>query len=212
MLAAVASTSACTLLVDTGGLSGESGTERGDEAGDGAASELRSADASTATDAGDAATADGRPGRCTVVGPRAPAAVTGWMTSSGARSAGDGVVATGDGADGPLVATDFGFVVPASARIAGVTATILRRADSGGMRDAEVALVGGPRASASRARPEPWSLAMSPISYGTLDDTWNAGLDGSHVTSPTFGLSLSVAGAAPTGSVDSITLTVQYCE
>ncbi len=194
----------CSLLVDTRDLS--SGVDSG----------VRSAE-----DAGVLVASGGPYGgsgaeaapRCATVGPRAPTSVVGWSQSSGARARGDGLVAMGDETDGSLVATGFGFVVPRSARVVGVTASILRRADLAGITDREAVLVGGPQASASRADTvRGWPTAMGIASYGGTNDTWGAPLDPALVESATFGLSLSVSGSAPMAEVDEITLTVTYCE
>lgn len=212
---ALVSAPGCSLLVDTSGLAGSAARV---DAIASDASTTAEGDASAARPdggggGGGGGGADARSGRCTTVGPAGPTEVTGWWKPGGARVGNDGIVATGDEADGQLVATGFGLVVPRGARVAGVTVTIVRRADAAGISDREVALVGGAQKSASRAAEGvTWPTAMGAATYGGPDDSWGLTLSADEVQRPVFGVSLAVDGSAPTASVDAIAIAITYCE
>jgi len=205
---ALASAAGCSLLVDTSGLSGGVSVAASD------ASVMAAVDASSAwVDAVAEGGASDAPPTCTTLGPASPATVTGWSKPEGARLGQDGVFAMGDETDGLLVATGFGFVVPRTARVVGVTAAIVRSADALGISDREVTLVGASRSSASRAATgAAWPTGMGVATYGGPEDSWGLTLSVDEVQRPTFGVALGVEGTAPTARVDAITVALTYCE
>lgn len=118
-----------------------------------------------------------------------------------------------------LRVTDFGFEVPETAEVSGITVTVRRAANLAGVAfDAGVhLLVGGVMAEAdrSRAESETWgSPAIESVEYGGAADSWGETLTGAAVNAPNFGVALAAGYARKIGNarayVDAVYMTVHY--
>lgn len=117
-----------------------------------------------------------------------------------------------------LVVTGFGFTVPLSAKIAGVTVRIERYASVIQITDSVVTLrlAGGPVGASRAETATGWPTALAPRDYGGSDDTWGASLSGVTVSAPSFGVSVSavypMAVGGPAVFVDDVQMTLHVCD
>jgi hypothetical protein len=116
-----------------------------------------------------------------------------------------------------LVASNFGFTIPAGSTIDGIIVEIDRRNSVGAASDNRVqlatgttfaTLVGDNKADTALD----WPTTTAVATYGTSTDNWNAGLDPTEVNATGFAVMLSVqADAANTDiQVDFIRVTIHY--
>jgi hypothetical protein len=117
----------------------------------------------------------------------------------------------------PLLLTDFGFAVPESAEITGVTVRVRRAARSGNeAADAGVHLLkGGVQGSADRSMPGLWpGPDLAEVEYGGPDDLWGQTLSPADVNAPDFGVALAVGFTQGIGNgrayVDIVYASVRY--
>lgn len=146
-----------------------------------------------------------------------------WVnpTNVGADDASEAVItaATFDSPDISqiLVASNFGFAIPAGSTIDGILVEIMRRNSAGAASDNRVqlatgttfaTLVGDNKANTALD----WPTAEAQASYGGAADAWNAGLTRDQVNATGFAVFLSVqADAANTDiQVDYIRVTITY--
>ena len=116
-----------------------------------------------------------------------------------------------------LVASGFGFNIPAGATINGIEVDIRRRCRDPGsdIIDHEVRLVqGGKIQPTNRAASVPWSTNWIYASYGGQSDLWGRLWTPAQVNDPTFGLALAVAWNGTAGNddafVDHVRVMVHY--
>ena len=132
----------------------------------------------------------------------------------------DGKTATATVDDGPteqLVVQGFGFLVPETAQVVGVSVEVVRSADQAGRAsDQDVLLVGGAAASESRAALVEWPTQLAPATYGGAGDAWGVALTGKDVSAPTFGVRLTARRLSGAESfdvhVDAVRVTVYACD
>ncbi|MBL0357018.1 MAG: Ig-like domain-containing protein [Chitinophagaceae bacterium] len=120
----------------------------------------------------------------------------------------------GDLSEG-LIATNFGFAIPAGATITGVQVTIGRFGENTNtFTDNSVLLVvGGTTTGSNRALAGFWPTTETPANYGTASDLWGTTLTPAQVNANNFGASLVVQssnGNNRDASVDYITITISY--
>ena len=117
-----------------------------------------------------------------------------------------------------LAATGFGFALPATAQVNGITLGVTRAArDPDTIYDHAVRLIkGGLIRSVDRARADSWDPAYSAVEYGGPTDLWGESWTAADVNDPTFGAALQTHYTFFSGNndagVDSISITVDYCE
>lgn len=120
-----------------------------------------------------------------------------------------------------IKATNFGFAVPSGATINGITVSIERKASlsevSKYFKDSTVSLVKGGTVSGANkaATATAWPTSDAVATYGGAADLWTLTLTDSDVNTSTFGVVLSCLmrdrfGSGVTGSVDLITITIDY--
>jgi hypothetical protein len=123
-----------------------------------------------------------------------------------------------DATSGILQVSEFGFSVPASATITGVTVRIVRFGNVIQVQDSSVKLyaagmaIGANRAALGMS----WPTGSTPRDYGTVEDLWGANLTPAVVNASTFGAGISVryvtpAGGGPIAYVDEISMSISYC-
>lgn len=143
-----------------------------------------------------------------------------WADPTNAISEDDAtalVMVFGGGPSSYLAATGFGFAIPASAHVAGVTVPMVRAArDPGSIVDLAVRLVkGGAIATSDRALGGAWGTTYTSVVYGGPTDLWGEALTPADVNGAGFGTAIrtqytSVSGNNEAG-VDVIRMTVRYC-
>ncbi|MBK7436301.1 MAG: hypothetical protein IPI77_05720 [Saprospiraceae bacterium] len=131
---------------------------------------------------------------------------------------------------GPLVSdaldiTQFGFNIPTSATILGITATIERSANrrdaSNNVTDNKITLIRGevpiitpPTEAQNKANPITWSVTDSVVSYGGSTDLWLHPWTPAEINSSTFGIRVrnnrNRSSGTVTANIDHITLAVTY--
>jgi hypothetical protein len=115
-----------------------------------------------------------------------------------------------------LMASNFGFSIPAAAVIAGVTAEILRMSSaSPDIKDSIVQIITGGNAGNNHADTTLWTSAPVTITYGDSTDTWGLPLIPDSVNTINFGLRIMIRNGSPVtafnpSSIDHIQLTVYY--
>jgi hypothetical protein len=110
----------------------------------------------------------------------------------------------------------FGFAIPASASIVGVSVRVLRFGNLVQITDDTVRLLAAAPLGDSRAAAMGWPTSLQSREYGTVEDTWGAALTPAIVNASSFGVGLSVifpmaVGGGPIAFVDEITAAVTYC-
>jgi hypothetical protein len=110
-----------------------------------------------------------------------------------------------------LIVEDFGFEVPASARIEGITARV--RHSSDGASDQVVRIVKAGQIGTTPREKEPlWPVEPTYETYGGEDDTWGETWTVEDINNPEFGLAIAAL-PAELGSrayVDVVVLEVHY--
>lgn len=117
-----------------------------------------------------------------------------------------------------LVVQDFGFQVPAAAKVQGVFVAVLRRAPSGELRDRTIQLApeGNP-AGDNRAAESFYSSTLATTTYGSDGDLWGQPLTPAVVNGAAFGVGIKVVRASSSGTegvaeIDFVTIDIAYCE
>lgn len=142
-----------------------------------------------------------------------------WTNTAGAATSGDNSYATASISSGQhttyLYCANYGFSIPAGAKINGVTVEVVRKASSGGVQDRRVNLIKNYSiGAANRATTANYPLANGSAYYGGASDLWGWPLFPSDVNSARFGVGLEAQMVATSGtpvvSVDSVKITVDY--
>jgi Tfp pilus assembly protein PilX len=160
----------------------------------------------------------------TASGPRAPTAATGtsWGTPSNVYTSNSSyttyTVPT-NGTSNNLDVTGFGFSIPTSAIIKGISVSVDRHgpaSPSNSLRDNTLYLLkAGATSGSSKANTGSyWGTSDSTPSYGSSSDLWGTTWTAAQVNASNFGVRLSVknynTSTTSVASVDSISVTVTY--
>ncbi|MCA9590845.1 MAG: hypothetical protein KC657_36360 [Myxococcales bacterium] len=136
---------------------------------------------------------------------------SGWFDADKALAP-DKQPAHSGGTTAALIVGGYGFTLPATATIRGISVEI-RRSAQGTVVDSSLVLSGADQ-SESRASPLPWPTGNLTTyfdqTYGGPADLWGRAWTAAEVTSASFGARLRVT-ASGDGHVDAITITVHYC-
>jgi subtilisin-like proprotein convertase family protein len=145
---------------------------------------------------------------------------TSWINTSRVSANDNSYTTTTDNLDNGdvsegLIATNFGFAIPANATITGVQVTIGRFAsNSNTIRDNNLQLVvGGATTGANRASATGWTSSEIAAAYGSTSDLWGTALTPAQVNASNFGVSLAVecySGNNRSPFVDYIQITISY--
>lgn len=119
-----------------------------------------------------------------------------------------------------LVATNYGFAIPAGATITGIVATIERGWATSNVRDNRVRIMlpDGSIGATDRASADLWLSADTVVTYGSSTDLWGETWTPAGINDADFGVALSVTNTAPadedacTANVDHFTITIYYTE
>lgn len=114
-----------------------------------------------------------------------------------------------------LRATQFGFAIPTTATVTGVTVAIERSGTVGGdVKDATVQLLkAGTAAGSNKATATTWPLTDTVATYGGSADLWGTTLSPSDVNNSGFGVLIqAVATAGSTARVDLVTIAVSFTD
>lgn len=145
-----------------------------------------------------------------------------WTATAGISEAiksNDGVYLRADlGANqtsGTLNLTGFGFGIPTTASINGITVSIKKHAGaSGHIIDNTIRLlIAGVQSGENKASAASWATSDVVIKYGASNNKWTlTGLTASQINSPSFGVSIQVLNGASSGAafIDQVTITVSY--
>lgn len=146
---------------------------------------------------------------------------TGTWTNTGNITASDNVDATLNGAGGTytshyLLATNFGFAIPAGATIDGIVATVEGANGIGSCADNSIRLfLAGAATGDNKSTGATWTSSDTTHTYGASNDIWGATLSATDVNATTFGFGFSCTATNDTGSdflADHMTMTVYYTE
>ncbi len=162
-------------------------------------------------------------GTVTISGPdttgaaRAATTAAGWTSSNNVFSS-DSVYATnavGSNSTGATLTTSgFGFAIPASAIIRGITVTLIRKASvSGTLQDANMYLTkAGAQTGSNRAIAGTWGTSNTTKTYGNSADLWGAAWTAADVNNAGFGVKFAAkaGGTAATASADYISIAITY--
>jgi hypothetical protein len=126
----------------------------------------------------------------------------------------------GSGKTNYLKATGFGFAIPASATICGISVSIKKRATGinilNSISDEAVRLVvGGAATGTNKAKSGSWTGTAAFSNYGGAADTWSNSLTPTQVNSSNFGVAIAadysgLTGVLLTAEIDYITMQVSY--
>ncbi len=166
----------------------------------------------------------GTPG-VTIIGPdvdspaKLPTFASGWTNSTNAYT-NNTVYATNtisSGATGAaLILTSFGFAIPASAIIHGISVGVERKASTTSAiqdLDVQVLKAGTPTAADRAATGTYWGTTDTWKTYGSTSDLWSGTWTPADINNANFGLRFvakNFAGTSQTASVDYVTITVTY--
>ena len=117
-----------------------------------------------------------------------------------------------------LEGTNYGFAIPSSATITGITVTINRQSSStqanNSINDNVVSLIkGGTLVGTDKGTTSDWSTSFTPAIYGSSADLWGTTWTPEDINSSNFGVALSVVSQSNSGrtaSVDYMQITVTY--
>ena len=148
---------------------------------------------------------------------RPPTAASGWTNSTNVFTS-NSVYATlaisANTTGTALTATGFGFSIPSSAIIHGITVNVIRKASAlSTLQDATVQLLkAGTAVGSNKATFGTWSTSNVTQNYGTTSDLWGTTWTASDINNANFGLKFAAkAGTtAATASVDYVTIQVTY--
>lgn len=163
----------------------------------------------------------------TTEGPNAPGTIVSdntvgteaWANPGNAASSDDSYAAAtlsnGAGISEYLLATNFGFSIPAGATINGITVTVeLSATQSNRVSDNAVRIVkGGTIGSTDMSNGTAWPTSDINRNYGGASELWGETWAASDINSSGFGFAISADGDSP-GSrdarIDLITITIDY--
>jgi hypothetical protein len=219
----------CSLFTSLSGLSGGEAIQT-----DAGADSAAGTDSAAGADAGGPSPADAAKDVVCfrqTAGPRGATIVSSTLDGGSQWSMFEGALQPNDGKEATvaflsvgevsqhLLLMGFGFSLPPSAVVLGVSARFLRYASGVSIRDKDVSLVvGGTPAGESRPEAVDWPLSVTPREYGGPDDRWGIALTRDTVSSNDFGVALSAelvtatGGASYAAYVDDVRVTISYCE
>lgn len=156
-------------------------------------------------------------------GPRGPTAgantagigTIAWATP-GAVTAADATPATADGGPGGgtsnyLVASGFGFAIPAGATVTGIVVEWLRKYTGGGAADAAARIVKTAVGAADRSAAAAWPFSYTYAAFGGVSDLWGETWAPADVNAAAFGAALAATvNPTTTAEVDYCRVTVYY--
>lgn len=141
--------------------------------------------------------------------------ITGAPDSSGPSPPIFGSMTAGN-YSGYLNMTNFGFVIPPTAIIRGVTLeTNIIHTDSDRVRDSILQMIiGGSRSGSNLASASDWPSTLTYVSHGGSTNLWGNTLTPAIVNSSAFGFALSIyavdTGSYTTPFIDNVRATVYY--
>ena len=157
-------------------------------------------------------------------GPRSPTVESGWTSSANAISSNNLYATnaiTADTLGATLVASGFGFTIPTTAKILGISVSVERKASvSNEVRDTSLRLqkVAGTAVGSSYANTSSyWGTSDSTPSYGDTTDLWGTTWTAAEVNATGFGVRFQARNidngndnSTDTASVDWVNITVTY--
>lgn len=138
---------------------------------------------------------------------------------SNAQGAPDGTSVTcglvgGSAGSWYLVLKNFGFAIPSTATILGITVVVRKRVNSGSNTfDTHARIIkGGTIGSTDESKGTAWPTSLTDVSYGGSSDLWGETWNYSHINSSDFGFAIAAVqtSGSRTLSVDSVQITVTY--
>lgn len=113
-----------------------------------------------------------------------------------------------------LVTTNFGFSVPTTATINGITVAINRRQDNTSTQDSGIQLLKASTVvGTNKSTGASWPSTATTITFGSVSDLWGTTWTPAEVNGSGFGFQLDCVGNSFAGSqanVDYITITITY--
>jgi hypothetical protein len=151
--------------------------------------------------------------------PRAPSAASGWTNSTNVFTS-NSVYATNAissyGTGATLQATGFGFSIPSTAIIKGITVSVVRKASTSfTLQDSSVYLLkSGSQTGTNHAVSGTWSTSNTTKDYGSTSDLWGTTWTAANINASNFGVKFvaRAGSSSATASVDYITVTVTYSD
>lgn len=137
---------------------------------------------------------------------------------SNAQGAPDGTsvtcgLAAGSAGSYYLVLKNFGFSLPSTATIVGITVLIRKRVNAGSNTFDTFARIikGGTVGSTDKSKGTTWPTVLTDVSYGGSSDLWGETWLYSDINSSGFGFAIAASSAnSRTLSVDAVQITVDY--
>ena len=162
-------------------------------------------------------------GTVTISGPdttgsaRPATTASGW-TSSNNVFASDSVYATNavssNSTGATLTLSGFGFSIPSSAIIRGITVSLIRKGSvSGTLQDANMYLTkAGSQTGSNHAISGTWGTSNSTKTYGSSSDLWGAAWTAADINNSGFGIKFAAkaGGTAATASADYVSIAITY--
>lgn len=152
----------------------------------------------------------------TSTGPKSPQAASGW-TNPTAVFTSNNVRATADilfSQSGNLIVTGFGFTIPPTEEIEGITVQIERSRGSflNHVADEVIQLTknGTTVAGVNKADDSIWPTTDGLAVYGGPSDDWGITFTPAEINSANFGVVISISGLGGTGRVDHVQITVHH--
>ena len=114
-----------------------------------------------------------------------------------------------------LVGTTYGFAIPSTAPIVGMTLTVARKCGTGNIKDWHVQMLDtilNQMGGTDQANASAWPTTEGDITYGSASDTWNWNITGSSINSEAIrpALMAQANGGSDTASVDYFEWVVYY--
>lgn len=138
-----------------------------------------------------------------------------WSDPANAQASDDLYATTSPGGNPTqyLKATNFGFTLPATAVIIGISADVERLSAAGTVFDASVRIVkGGVATGTEHANPPSsfWPDADAIATYGGAADLWGTTWTAADINGSGFGVAVSGTDSFDVAAIDHITITVTY--
>jgi cysteine-rich repeat protein len=112
-----------------------------------------------------------------------------------------------------LKATDFGFSLPPTAAVEGITVTVEKSSAAGTVFDASVRIVKGGTVTGTDHKEPPanvWPTTDVVVSYGGSSDLWGETWTAADVNAAGFGVAVAAGDSFDTAAIDHITITLTY--
>jgi hypothetical protein len=140
---------------------------------------------------------------------------TAW-TNPGNAEASDNMFAVAAPGGSPtqyLEVTNFGFALPGTAIIDGISVAIERKSAAGTITDARVRIVkGGVIGTTDEAAPGAWPTSDTVANYGGASDLWGETWTPSDINGAGFGVVVSAMDDVDTAAVNFISISVTYTD